>query len=84
LLKYGERIRFPTTLVAPRNYRNPGAFDYAGYLRDNGIVALASTKYANVELLPGFAGNRIEMWRARVHRSIIGGFARCGRRELPA
>jgi len=71
LFHYGQRIRFPTTLIAPRNYRNPGAFDYAGYLRDSGIVALASTKYDQTELLPGFSGSRIEFWRSRVHRSIM-------------
>ena len=49
----------------------PGAFDYRGYLAENGIVALASTKAASVEVLPGFAGSRAEFWRARVHRSII-------------
>ncbi len=71
LLSYGQRIRFRTTPVPPRNYRNPGAFDYAGYLRDNGIVATASVKYSAVEILPGFVGNTIERWRARMHRSII-------------
>lgn len=71
LLSYGERIRFPTTLVPPRNYRNPGAFDYAGYLSDSGIVAGASVKYSKVETLQGFAGNRIERWRERVHRSVL-------------
>lgn len=70
-LSYGQRIRFPATLVAPRNYRNPGAFDYAGYLHDNGIEATASAKYASVEILPGFAGSRAERWRSRVHRSVI-------------
>ena len=70
-LLYGRRIRFPATLVAPRNYRNPGAFDYAGYLHDNGIAATASAKYASVEVLPGVAGSRTERWRSRVHRSII-------------
>src|SRR5207237_5981211 len=39
LFSYGQRIRFRTTLVPPRNYRNPGAFDYAAYLHDKGIVA---------------------------------------------
>jgi competence protein ComEC len=58
-------------LNAPRNFRNPGAFDYAGYLREKGITALASTKYSNVEFLPGFADNRLELWRARAHRSIV-------------
>ena len=68
---YGERLRFPAKLSAPRNYRNPGAFDYREYLAENGIVALASTKAESVEVLPGFAGSRAEFWRARVHRSII-------------
>jgi competence protein ComEC len=72
LFSYGQRIRFRSTLVPPRNYRNPGAFDYAGYLRENGIVAGASVKHSNVETLAGFAGHRAERWRSRVHRSIIG------------
>jgi competence protein ComEC len=71
LFSYGQRIRFRTTLVPPRNYRNPGAFDYAGYLRDHGIAAGASVKHPMIELLPGFAGNRVELWRARLHRSVI-------------
>lgn len=71
LLSYGERIRFRATLVPPRNYRNPGAFDYAGYLRENGIVATASVKNTALEILPGLVGRRIELWRARVHRSVI-------------
>ncbi len=71
LFTYGERLRFPAKLSLPRNYRNPGAFDYQGYLSENGIVALASTKVASIEVLPGFAGNRAELWRSRVHRSII-------------
>ncbi|HXF12175.1 MAG TPA: ComEC/Rec2 family competence protein, partial [Terriglobales bacterium] len=72
LLSYGQRVRFRATLVPPRNYRNPGAFDYAGYLRDNGIVAGASVKYSAIEIVPRFVGNRVERWRARMHRSIIG------------
>lgn len=71
LFSYGQRIRFRTSLVPPRNYRNPGAFDYAGYLRDHGIAAGASVKYPMIEILPGFAGNRVELWRARLHRSVI-------------
>ena len=71
LLAYGEHIRFRATLVPPRNYRNPGAFDYTGYLHDNGIVATASAKYASVEILPGLAGSSAERWRARVHRSVL-------------
>jgi competence protein ComEC len=68
---YGERIRFPTRLSLPRNFGNPGAFDYRGFLGDNGIVALASAKAAGVELLPGFAGRRAELWRTQIRRDVI-------------
>ncbi len=67
----GERLRFPAKISLPRNYRNPGAFDYRGYLAENGIVALGSTKAASVEVLPGFSGSRVELWRTRIHHRII-------------
>ena len=72
IFRYGERVRFAAKLRAPRNFRNPGAFDYHGYLADHGIVVLASAKYTKVEVLPGFVGNRVEKFRERVHRSIVG------------
>jgi competence protein ComEC len=71
ILRYGERLRFSVRLKPPRNFRNPGAFDYQGYLADNGIAALGSTKAENVEFLPGFAGSRVQSWRARIHSSIV-------------
>lgn len=71
VFQYGERIRFSARLKPPRNFRNPGAFDYQGYLAANGIAALASTKAENVAPLPGFAGHPVERWRARIHRSVI-------------
>src|ERR1022692_4505287 len=37
LFRYGERLRFPAKLYPPHNFRNPGAFDYTGYLAENGI-----------------------------------------------
>src|ERR1017187_2201723 len=71
LFRYGERIRLPVKLKLPRNFRNPGAIDYQSYLAANGIAALASAKAEEVQLLPGFAGNRLELWRTRIHSSII-------------
>src|SRR5580692_8840199 len=68
---YGERLRLPVKLKLPRNFRNPGAFDYQAYLTANGISALGSAKAEEVEPLPGFAGSRIELWRSRIHASII-------------
>jgi competence protein ComEC len=71
VLHYGDRIRFPAKLKLPRNFRNPGAFDYQGYLADRGIAVLGSAKIENVERLPGFAGSRIGAWRSRLHRGVV-------------
>jgi len=71
MFRYGERLRFPVKLHTPRNFRNLGVFDHQQYLADQGIVALGSVKTERVELLTGFFGNRAELWRTRVHRSII-------------
>lgn len=68
---YGERLRFWAKLKLPRNFRNPGAFDYQGYLADHGIAALGSAKAEDVTLLPGFSGSRIASWRSRMHRSVL-------------
>ncbi len=71
LFHYGERIRLPVKLKLPRNFRNPGAFDYQGYLASHNIAALGSAKVEDVQLLPGFVGSRLELFRARIHSSII-------------
>jgi competence protein ComEC len=71
MFHYGERLRFPVKLHPPRNFRNPGAFDHQQYLANQGIVALGSVKTQRVELLTGFSGNRAELWRTRIRRSII-------------
>ncbi|MBZ5665263.1 MAG: ComEC/Rec2 family competence protein [Acidobacteriia bacterium] len=70
-LTYGMRVQIRGKLHPPRNYRNPGAFDYEGYLRDNGISILGSAEAKDIQRLPGFSGSRIEFWRTRVHASII-------------
>ena len=70
-LSYGTRLRIAAKLHPARNYRNPGAFDYEGYLRDNGISVLGSGEAADIEPLPGFFGSRVQLWRTRVHASII-------------
>ncbi len=69
--KYGERIQFKAKLREPRNYGNPGAMDYRGYLSQNGIVALASVREDNVTRLAGFSGMRIGRWRAQMRRSLV-------------
>ena len=68
---YGDRIRFVTKLKPAGNFRNPGAFDYQGYLADRGIAVLGSTKIGEIERWLGFVGSRAEHWRTRMHRSVI-------------
>ncbi len=70
-LAYGTRLQIRGKLHPARNYRNPGAFDYEGYLRGNGISVLGSAEAKDVARLPGFSGSRIEFWRTRVHSSIV-------------
>src|ERR1700686_2011047 len=70
-LTYGTRVQIRAKLHPARNYRNPGAFDYEGYLRDNGISVLGSAEANNIERLAGFSGSRIQFWRMRVHASIV-------------
>ncbi len=38
---YGDRVRFFCALKVPRNFENPGGFDYARYLAYQGIAATA-------------------------------------------
>jgi competence protein ComEC len=70
-LTYGTRVRILAKLHPARNYRNPGAFDYEGYLRESGISVLGSADAKDIVRLPGFSGSRIELWRTHVHASIV-------------
>ncbi|MGB8131693.1 MAG: ComEC/Rec2 family competence protein, partial [Candidatus Angelobacter sp.] len=68
---YGARVRLKAKLHLPRNFRNPGAFDYEGYLHALGISTLASVRSEDIEVLPGSSGNRFGLWRSRVRNSIL-------------
>lgn len=70
-VRYGDRLRFVARLREPRNYGNPGAMDYRGYLLDKGIVALASVPATSIEVLPGKTGSRFGFVRARLRDSLL-------------
>jgi len=72
IFRYGERLRFSGKLRRPRNFRNPGAFDYEGYLAENAIAALGSSKAENVELLSGFSGSRNKARLSRIRENVLG------------
>jgi competence protein ComEC len=47
----GERIRATARLLPPQVYRDPGAWNRAGYLLDQGITSTSSINSARVEML---------------------------------
>jgi competence protein ComEC len=57
-LAYGERVEMPAKVRFPRNYQDPGAFDYAAYLAGKRIYWTASTTPQDIRLLPGSCGSR--------------------------
>lgn len=71
ILTYGQRVRFGARLRPPRNFGNPGALDYVGYLRNQGIYALASVRGDRVELLAGDSGTDSGRWRSQIRRSMM-------------
>ncbi len=68
--RYGDRLRVATTLRLPRNFENPGRFDYVGHLARRGVHVTASVwEPTSVRRLPAPRHGwrlRIERWRARV------------------
>src|SRR5262249_37164749 len=58
-LRYGQRVEFDARLRRARNFGNPGAFDYAGYLARQDIYWTASTRVgAPMRVLEGVCGSR--------------------------
>ena len=60
-LHYGQRVEFEARVRRPRNYGNPGAFDYARYLARRDIYwTAAMIPGSAVSILPGQCGSRFE------------------------
>jgi competence protein ComEC len=59
-LRYGQRIEADVKVRPPRNFGNPGAFDYASYLARQEIYWTASGAASGVRLLPGACGSRFQ------------------------
>lgn len=59
-LDYGQRIEFEARLREPRNFRNPGAFDYRSYLFHKDIYWNASARGdVSIAHLPGRCGSKL-------------------------
>lgn len=63
-LRYGQRVELEARVRRPRNFGNPGSFDYARYLARRNIYWTASTRAgAKIDVLPGSCGTR---WQAAI------------------
>jgi len=71
---YGDRLRVDTVLRAPRNFENPGRFDYVSHLARRGIQVTASVwSDQTIERLPTSGDGirrRLERWRVRLAAAI--------------
>jgi len=57
---YGERVEVAAKIRSPRNYQNPDAFDYTGYLAAQHIYWNASVASpSDIRPLPGRCGSRL-------------------------
>ena len=70
-LAYGERVRVIGRFREPRNFGNPGAFDYRQYLADRGVSALIAVRADRLERLPGFSGSPAGLWRSRLRNALL-------------
>ena len=62
-IPYGSLVEFPARVRLPRNYGNPGAFDYIGYLARRNTFWLASVQsHAPIAKLAGSCGSPFIGW----------------------
>jgi competence protein ComEC len=59
-LRYGQKVEVEARIRKPRNFGNPGAFDYARFLARQQIYWTASAAAGDVHVLPGHCGTRFE------------------------
>jgi len=59
-LHYGQNVELDARVRKPRNFGNPGAFDYAGYLARQDIYWTASGAANTVRILPGRCGSAFQ------------------------
>ncbi|HYS45215.1 MAG TPA: ComEC/Rec2 family competence protein, partial [Rhizomicrobium sp.] len=71
-LRYGQKVEFDAKLRKTRNFGNPGAFDYAGYLARKDIYWTASTRAgAPIHVLPGVCGSPWEGFLFRLRSATL-------------
>jgi competence protein ComEC len=71
-LARGDRVQFAARLRAPRNFNNPGGFDYHRYLMLRGVQATAWVAAEKLQWSPGRPSRRLSValdrFRQQIHR----------------
>ena len=71
-LARGDRVQFAARLRAPRNFNNPGGFDYRRYLMLRGVQATAWVAAEKLQWSPGRPSRRLpvalDRFRQQIHR----------------
>ena len=70
-LHCGDLIEAPLRLRAPERYRDPGAWQFADYLLDQGIAATANIPSAKLHVLPDSANTRPPAESSASHTSAV-------------
>jgi len=88
-VRYGYRLRLKAKLYRPRNFHNPGAFDYEGYLRRKGVLITGYVRDGKqIQILSREGGNslvrRFDGWREGIEAFIDANTSPPGRGMLKA
>lgn len=66
----GDHISFPGRIRKPRNFNNPGAFDYKRYLAFKGIRAVSYVRGENIRLIKKAKPDFLSAWIRNVRNRI--------------
>jgi competence protein ComEC len=70
-LRYGYRVRIAAKLYRPRNFHNPGSFDYEGYLQRKGVLVTAYVRDGSeIQILNTKKRNPLLRWFDRWRQGI--------------
>jgi competence protein ComEC len=88
-LRYGYQVRLNTKIYHPRNFHNPGSFDYEGYLRRKGVLVTGYVRDGNqIEIMSTERGNflvrRFDRWREGIEHFLDANTSPPGRGLLKA
>jgi competence protein ComEC len=88
-VRYGYQVRLSTKLYHPRNFRNPGSFDYEGYLRRKGVLVTGYVRDSDqIHIVSREGGNpllrRFDRWREGIEHFLDTNTSLPGRGMLKA